>query len=128
MSTCMARKGFLTLSDCGEPAVTACSNCGRPMCTVHLAPQSGFSQCLDCAATAPQSTEEQQKGEGEYDDVWAHRYRTDYYSSSGYRPFYSGTRTTDPYYDRQDVRAFDDDVNDDGPDEDDAETGGFGDS
>jgi hypothetical protein len=93
---CQASKGFLTMAPCGSPAATACSNCGRTMCTAHLSPTSGFSTCYDCAATQQQS----QEGEpGEYDDTWAHGYRSSYYSSSGYRPVSS--------YDRQDSSSFD---------------------
>jgi hypothetical protein len=115
MNACMARKGFLTLSDCGSMAVTMCSNCGRAMCPAHLAPQSGFTMCLDCAATnLPQ---DQTNG---YDDVWARRYRNDYYSSTGYTPAGSGT----PYYDSSDTGAFNDRQRD--ADEDDVDRGGFG--
>jgi len=122
MGTCMARKGFLTLSDCGNPAVTSCSTCARPMCTMHLAPQSGFTQCLDCAARDPNV---KPQADDDYDGVWAHRYRNDYYSSSSYRPYYYGSSYSDTYYDDQDVRSFDDDVNGQAALEDDTETGGF---
>ena len=124
MGTCMARRGFLTLTDCGNPAMTMCSTCTRPMCTMHLSPQSGFTQCLDCAATQPAAEGE----EGEYDGVWAHRYRDEYYSSTGYTPMYSGSRVDDSYYDSQDVRSFDDDVNGGAADEGDEEMGGFDES
>jgi hypothetical protein len=84
---CQARKGFLTLSGCENPATTACSNCGRMMCTVHLAPQSGFTMCYSCAATNPQNQEgQQQQQEGEYDETWATGYRDSYYSDTGYTP------------------------------------------
>ena len=82
---CEARKGFLTLSGCENPATTACANCGRMMCTVHLAPQSGFTMCYDCAATNPQYAQQQ---EGEYDDTWAAGYRSSYYNDTGYSPVY----------------------------------------
>lgn len=118
MGTCMARSGFLTLSDCGEPAASMCATCARPICAAHLAPQSGFTKCLDCAATDPNVEE----GEGEYDDVWAHRYRNDYYSGT-YTPFYVGT-THDTYYDRQDVRSFDSSANE-FTEEDEGEGGSF---
>lgn len=116
---CEARKGFLTLSGCENPAATACSNCGRSMCTAHLAPQTGFSMCYDCAATNQNVQEE------EYDDVWSHRYRNDYYSSTGYTPVYSSYRGSS-YYDRQDANSFDDTVRDNA--EDDVDRGGFGES
>ena len=92
------------------------------MCTMHLAPQSGFTTCLDCMARDPNV---QPSAEDESDGVWAHRYRDNYYSSSSYRPYYYGSSYNDTYYDDQDVRSFDDDVNAQGALEDDTETGGF---
>jgi hypothetical protein len=115
MNTCEARKGFLTLSNCENPGVTACSNCGRMMCPAHLAPQTGFTMCLDCAATNANVQET-----GEYDDVWAHRYRDDYYSSTGYTPVYGHSRSS---FDRYDSQSFDDQDRDLGEDE--VDRGGF---
>jgi hypothetical protein len=83
---CQARKGFLTLSGCENPATVACSNCGRMMCTIHLAPQSGFTMCYSCAATANPQQQQQQQQEGEYDETWAAGYRDSYYSDTGYTP------------------------------------------
>jgi hypothetical protein len=80
---CEGRKGFLTLANCENPGVTACANCARMMCPVHLAPQSGFTTCLDCAATNPQM-----QREGEYDETWAAGYRRSYYDDTGYEPVY----------------------------------------
>lgn len=102
---CQAAKGFLTQSDCGGPAATMCANCHRPMCTVHLSPQSGFTMCLDCAAT--QQPEQQPNEQTEYDDTWAHGYRNTYYSSTGYRPYYGSSS-----YDRNDAQSFDSRSND----------------
>lgn len=127
MGTCMARRGFLTLSDCENPATTMCGTCGRPMCVAHLSPQSGFSTCYDCAATNPTNTQ-QQGEEGEYDETWSHRYRDDYYSSTGYRPVYSGTRESDTYYDDQDVRSFDNEAGEDLAGDDESAAGDFGES
>jgi hypothetical protein len=111
---CEARKGFLTLSDCENPAARACANCGRSLCPTHLAPPD-FSMCLDCAANNPQSQPDDPQNEGEYDDVWAHRYRSSYYTSTGYSP---------NHYDRQDMGSFNDRQGDDVEDE--TERGGFG--
>lgn len=130
MGTCMARRGFLTLSDCENPATTACSNCGRMMCPVHLSPTSGFSMCLDCAATVRTGEEgkegkEGETGEQEYNEEWAAGYRNDYYSSTRYAPVYTGSHH-DTYYDGQDVRSFDSEEQ--GIVDDDEDRGGFGDS
>lgn len=97
---CAAAKGFLTQADCGAPAATACSNCGRTMCTMHLSPTSGFSMCYDCAATQQPQKQEGEQQDVEYDDTWAHGYRASYYTSTGYRPY--GTSS----YDSTDSRAF----------------------
>jgi hypothetical protein len=118
MSTCAARKGFLTLTACENPAVRACSQCGQSMCAAHLTPQSGFSTCFDCAASSLSVAD------GEYGDVWAHRYRSRYYSSTGYTPMAWSSRDDD--YDQQDARSFDERERDAAEDE--AERGGFGDS
>ncbi|MGZ5434050.1 MAG: hypothetical protein ACXW31_17175 [Thermoanaerobaculia bacterium] len=97
---CAAAKGFLTQADCGAPAASACSHCGRWMCTAHLSPASGFSMCYDCAATQQPQKQEGEPQEVEHDDTWAHGYRASYYTSTGYRP-YSST------YDSSDARGFD---------------------
>jgi hypothetical protein len=115
---CEARKGFLTLSHCENPAATTCAHCARSLCPAHLAPPH-FTMCLDCAATNPEAGQNEPQGEGEYDDVWAHRYRSSYYSSTGY---VAGSS----YYDSQDARSFDSTVGDDFGDE--TEVGGFGES
>ena len=95
---CEARKGFLTLSPCENPAATTCAHCARSLCPKHLAPPH-FTMCLDCVATNQQTQPDQQQGETEYDDTWAHGYRSSYYATSGYRPGSS--------YDRQDAGSFD---------------------
>jgi recombinational DNA repair protein (RecF pathway) len=115
MNGCTSRRGFLTLSTCGVPAARACSTCGQPTCPIHLSPQSGFSQCLSCAAADPSVQE------GEHDGVWSSRYRDSYYGS-GY-----SAMSTDRSYDDQDVSAFDETQTDDLAD-DDAGPGGFADS
>jgi hypothetical protein len=107
---CEGRKGFLTLSNCENPGVTACSNCGRTMCTAHLAPQSGFTMCLDCAAANPQNQQE-----GQYDDTWAAGYRRSYYDDTGYVPVQGFTR-----YDRSSFHSRTSNLS-----EDEREGGGF---
>jgi hypothetical protein len=115
---CEARKGFLTLSSCENPAATSCANCARSLCPMHLAPPD-FTMCLDCAATQ-RPAEQTEEGGDEYDEVWSHRYRSSYYDDTGYR---SGSST---YYDSQDVRSFDEREGDGFGDE--TERGGFGES
>jgi hypothetical protein len=118
---CEARKGFLTLSSCDNGAATACATCGRSFCPAHLAAPL-FTTCLECAATAdPDGT---QQGDDEYDGVWASRYRSGYYSSTGYTPGYGRSS----YYDNQDTSSFRDRSDDGSDDRDDDTRAGFGDS
>ena len=122
MNTCMARRGFLTLRDCGQPATQSCTTCQRAMCTEHLSSASGYQQCLDCFAKSEQSANVDVD-----DPSYSYRYRVGYYSS-GYSPLYYGSYH-DTYYDDLDVRSFDDDMNDNAvDDEDGGERAGFGDS
>jgi hypothetical protein len=108
---CEAQKGFLTLSHCENPAATACANCARSLCPAHLAPPT-FTMCYDCAATAGQSQQQQpSEREDEYDESWAHDYRSSYRNDTGY---VAGSTT---YYDSQDTRSFDEREGDDFGDE-----------
>jgi len=117
--SCMARTGFLTLRDCGNPEARTCVNCARPMCEQHLSARSGFTQCLECAATA--GAENLDPSDPEY----AYGYRRGFYSQYGYAPFYFGDRQFDEY----DVRSFHAGANRAGVVDDDAEKdAGFGDS
>lgn len=128
MSTCVSRKGFLTLTDCGSPASRDCSQCSRSMCSAHLAPQSGFTMCFDCAATQQPQEESGpgKKTEAPYDDLWAHRYRNSYYAATGFVPLaYAGSRMHS-YYDSGDSGSFDEQYA--GDDEGLGGGGGFGDS
>jgi hypothetical protein len=119
MNTCQARRGFLTLRDCGAPSSTNCDSCQRPMCTEHLASASGYTACLDCYAKGhPADAATGTDGE------WAYGYRSRYYSAYGYSPFYSGRTVYTDY----DTRSFDDDVNIGATDDDDVERAGFADS
>lgn len=118
---CEARKGFLTLSSCDNPAATSCANCGRSLCPTHLAPP-GFTTCLDCAATGSSADPNAPQGEDESDDVWSHRYRSSYYASTGYTPGYGRSS----YYDDHDTSSFSDRQSDDL--DDDTAQAGFGDS
>ena len=127
MGSCMAKRGFFSLRDCGEMAVKQCALCGRPMCSAHLSPRSGFTNCLDCDA---RQSERDALGQPADDPNWAYRYRDRYYSTSGYAPLYTGSRY-DSYYDRYDTRSFDSNMASSGPaagDWDDGVKAGPGDS
>jgi hypothetical protein len=121
MATCIVRKGFLTLRDCGETAATNCATCGRPACPKHLSPSTGFTVCLECASK--KATDQPVLEDDDYGSDWAYRYRRRYYSA-GYIPIYMGSSTYDDY----DVRSFDSDMNDIAQDQDDSSTASFGDS
>jgi len=119
MERCRAKRGFFSLRDCGEMSVRPCELCGRPMCSQHLSPMSGFTRCLDCEGRQaekeviePRSS--QQADQPLSDPSWPHRYRGRYYNRSGYGPIYTG-RYYDPYYDNYDTRSFDPDMSSRGP-------------
>lgn len=115
---CEGRKGFLTLSNCENPGVTPCANCGRTMCPVHLSPRSGFTTCLDCAAANPETQQE----EGEYDETWAAGYRRSYYDDTDYTPV-SGSSSMFDRHDRSSFSSRTRNVS-----EDETESGGFDES
>lgn len=106
---CEGRKGFLTLSNCENPGVTACASCARMMCPAHLSARSGFTTCLDCAAASLQNQQER----GEHDETWAAGYRRSYYDDTGYSPVFS-------HHDRSSFTSGTRNVS-----EDETETGGF---
>ena len=119
MEHCRAKRGFFSLRDCGEMAVKQCALCGRPVCSMHLSPQSGFSRCLDCEgrASEQQVLDKNQQAPADQpldDPAWSYRYRDRYYSRSGYTPVYAG-HYYDSYYDRYDTRSFDSGMASSGP-------------
>ncbi len=126
MSGCECKGGFFTLRDCDGAPAGACSECGRTVCTRHLSPASGFTQCLDCHARAEQQPREGQAATGEeaLDDEWTYGARHRYWSS-GYGPVYTGSHHS-RYYDGYDTRSFD--TTADADVETDEGGAGFGDS
>lgn len=123
MERCRAKRGFFSLRDCGEAVVKQCALCGRPMCSRHLSPQSGYTRCLDCDARGvekqtldqkSQATQAAQASQPIDDPAWAYRYRDRYYERDRYAPVYVGTYY-DHYYDRYDTRSFDSDMASRGP-------------
>lgn len=116
---CMARRGFLTLRDCGNPEERLCASCSRPMCHEHLAARSDYTQCLECAAFATKSELDPS------DPEWPYAYRRGYYHDYGYAPFYFGSTQYGDY----DVRSFDRGANQRAvADRDDEGKANFGDS
>src|SRR5258706_6746625 len=111
MERCRAKRGFFSLRDCGEMVVKQCALCGRPVCSMHLSPQSGFTNCLDCEGRQAERTVTDRPLD---DPTWSYRYRDRYYSSSRYAPVYTGIYH-DSYYDRYDTRSFDSDMASRGP-------------
>ena len=112
---CACKRGFFTLRDCANGAVTSCSACSRRVCQDHLA-QTGL--CVECAA---KRQEESALEEGA--TLTAVRYRTRWYDSRGYSPVWWATY--DPYWSGADYRWYDEGS---GSYEDDDDGGGFGDS
>jgi len=124
MERCRAKRGFFSLRDCGEMSVKQCALCGRPVCSPHLSPRSGFTRCLDCEGRAvekdvlatPAKKQEPAPPPDQplSDPAWSYRYRDRYYSRSHYAPLYVGTYY-DSYYDRYDTRSFDSGMASSGP-------------
>jgi hypothetical protein len=110
MEQCKAKRGFFSLRDCGEMSVRQCALCGRPVCSAHLSPASGFTRCLDCEGRAAEKQAVKPKEQPPVDQPlsdpgWSYRYRNRYYGT-GYAPIYMG-RYHDSYYDDYDLRSFD---------------------
>ena len=131
MTGCECKSGFFSLRDCDGAPAGSCSACGRTVCTRHLSPASGFTQCLDCHARAAQQPEGQAgaqgavaAGDAPLDDEWTYGARHRFYSS-GYRPIYAGSHR-DRYYDSYDTRSFDE--RETGETESEEPAAGFGDS
>lgn len=154
MTGCECKSGFFSLRDCDGAPAGSCSACGRTVCTRHLSPASGFTQCLDCHARAAQQPMEKptrpeeptsfaeyqrtlapQPGGGRarpkgaaddpaLDDEWTYGARHRFYAS-GYAPLYTGSHYN-RYYDSYDTRSFDEtDTGESGTEE---PAAGFGDS
>jgi hypothetical protein len=51
--SCQAQAGLLILRACGQPAVSACSNCGIPLCVLH----AGAGTCPSCLVAGGHSND-----------------------------------------------------------------------
>jgi hypothetical protein len=114
LDLCSCKRGFFTLRDCANSAAATCSVCSRRICQQHMT-QDGT--CVECAA-------KRQENAAFIDDPTgsAVRYRQRWYQSSGYDPIWWAS--SDPYWNDQGYRWYDDPAYDDANDND----GGFGDS
>jgi hypothetical protein len=145
MITCECKSGFFSLRDCDGVVASHCNTCQRGVCSRHISPASGFTQCLDCWARGAQEKDQSQQPVSDSDtgalapmnrppdavgddvsvtDEWTYGYRHRFYSS-GYSPIYAGTHYS-TYYDTYDTRSFDE--YDAGDTETDDSGGSFGDS
>jgi hypothetical protein len=111
---CACKRGFFTLRDCANGAVTSCSTCTRRVCADHLA-QPGL--CVECAAKQQEVAELD-----EAPTLTAVRLRRSWYDSRDYSPVWWATY--DPYWSDSDYRWYDEGTG--GYEDDDG--GGFGDS
>lgn len=95
MNPCTVTTGFFVLGRCGNPSVTACGQCGRPVCARHAGP-SGL--CPECA-------NQQGFADDPYQPGWARGYRRRFYQ-------HSSRMYSDAYwystFDSYDRGAFDD--------------------
>lgn len=47
---CQAKRGLLSLHECGRPAFSSCQGCGIGLCEAHQIPTEYGVFCPDCAA------------------------------------------------------------------------------
>ncbi|EKD81327.1 MAG: hypothetical protein ACD_39C01858G0001 [uncultured bacterium] len=139
MENCNMKRGFFFLRDCDYPAHQNCTSCGKAFCNEHLRIRPGVNEpvCLDCLGkTIQQQSQDKDKKldtrDGSYDDyyydtAWCYGYRSNYYTSGSYSPWYFGTaakaessgfndsdfRVFEPSaeFDDQDAEAFDPEAN-----------------
>ena len=120
LDLCACKRGFFTLRNCANPAVSSCTSCTRRICEEHMAPDH---LCVECVA----KRDEERDVEPDRIDLAptrsAVRYRRNWYSSSGYEPMYWATY--DPYYSDMGYRWYDDP---NASDDNDDDGGGFDDS
>ena len=103
MNECAAQRGFLMFRNCGKTATGECSNCGRPMCSEHLAASTNYTTCLDCAARQPDS-----KWSAGDDREYAYGFRHAFYTTAAFAPIgLMAAVAADSFYDDYDVRSFD---------------------
>jgi hypothetical protein len=100
MNECAAQRGFLMFRDCGNPATGECADCGRPMCSEHLAASTNYTVCLDCLARRP-NNEWNTTNDREY----AYGFRHAFYTTAGFAPI--GLAAADAFYNDYDIRSFD---------------------
>jgi hypothetical protein len=112
LDLCACKRGFFTLRNCANGAVSSCTQCTRRICEEHMAPEH---LCVECAAKRDEDVALDEDATG-----YAVRARHRWYRSGGYDPVYWGT--SDPYWHDSDYRWYDD------PGDQDDDGGGFGDS
>jgi hypothetical protein len=78
--SCQAQAGLLILRMCGQPAVSACSSCGIPLCGLHGA----AGACPNCLATGGNPGENELAREAAT--------RNQYYEEYGGRAEFGGAR------------------------------------
>jgi hypothetical protein len=100
-SACHAKKGLLFLRDCGDPAVDACSLCGRPVCHIHRIVDAQGVLCPECHGRDADDDDDDDMDEDAPDKS---RVRNRYYDRFNYTPYYYGDSH---YYSDRDYRTFD---------------------
>lgn len=111
MLRCAVKRGFLTLRECGEPALATCSSCGRPTCAEHMVGvEADGPVCVECSASQSLSDDSSSSsidsgyvGTG----AWSHSYRDSFYQDSGYSPRSTDGFATGGSFDELDKAAFD---------------------
>ena len=88
MATCRHKVGLLSLRDCGEMAVSQCTDCNRPVCQKHrkMVTKEGKGEVLCIECYLQQVSEEKAINAG----IDREYRRRSFYRSTGYRPYYYG--------------------------------------
>ena len=86
MATCRHKVGLLSLRDCGEPTISKCSLCNRPVCEKHQKTVSDVEGaiCVECYL------QRVDRERAVHEDMGRYYHRRSMYRSSGYHPYYYG--------------------------------------
>ncbi len=113
------KRGFFFLRDCDYPAHQHCGECSKAFCNDHLRIRPGSSTpvCLDCLGKKMQKQPLDNKEIAKrddynedyyYDSAWCYGYRSNYYATGHYSPWYFGNHHDNhgSQFTEHDIRVF----------------------
>jgi hypothetical protein len=106
MNPCAAKRGIFTLRDCELPAITDCSDCGKPLCGEHAVWIEQVAYCNPCSMNRGQNTGDSDSNDWE-STGWSGRWRDNYHRQQNYHAIYYGD-AGDAAFSDEDHAAFDD--------------------